>query len=536
MRKSTLSFVTAVSMALLLPQQFASASTTSEVPDQPLAAGEIQEIGPGLYLSASDTYQVYENDVDGGLMARSHTIAGQPQGLAQAQDAPAARSDLGVFGPGWEAEFVGGQLNRSLTQGAGSITTKDLDTGEATRYELTSSFDRPDGGSVNGYTAADGSTVVETVLWDDLAGEMKATVVETPNLDLTTTAADDDSFTDAQGNALPASDLKPSYTWTRLPVSGDAWRVTSLGSKAFGSTTIAYDGVGRVSTVSETATATDPAQTVRVTYAGTSTAAGDTLGDVAGQVKDITVTTGATVQTLARYRYDASGLLKQVTNPSEGIDLAAYTYDGGDRLASMTSDDGTRWELSFTGDAAAPQALETTGSPVPGAEVDGDLGGEGLTPPAEEPIGSDPVGASSYPAQCWAANHWMRYTKSGCTTKVAHYGWRWPEWKTTPSGRKVRGIYKDHCTKSSDKPDGWDFRPACDMHDYGYGVIGNAYTGHTHYLNRSKKGAVDTVFYNTLKDDVCSAYWRKTACRNTAWIYYQAVKSQGNPRNGADAT
>jgi hypothetical protein len=526
-RKAALSLVTVASIALLLPQQFASASTTSEVPDAPLAAGEVQEIGPGLYLSASDTYQVYENDVDGGLMARSHTVAGQPQGLALAQDAPTGRSDLGVFGPGWEAEFVGGQLNRSLTQDAGSITTKDLDTGEATRYELTNSFDRPDGGTVNDYAAADGSTLVETVVWDDLAGEMKATVVETPNLDLTTTATDDDTFTDEQGNAVPASDLKPSYTWTRLPVSGDAWRVTSLGSKAFGDTTVSYDGVGRVSTVSETATATDPAKTVRVTYAGISTAAGDTLGDVAGQVKDITVTTGATVQTLARYHYDASGLLKQVTNPAEGIDLAGYTYDGGDRLASMTSDDGTRWELSFTGDAAAPQALETTGSPEPGAEVDG----EDVIPPAEEP-----VGASAYPPKCSAANHWMRYTKSGCTTKVAHYGWRWPEWKTTPSGRKVRGIYKDHCTKSSDKPDGFDFRAACDMHDYGYGVIGNSYTSHSHYLDTSKKSAVDTVFYNTLKDDVCSDYRHKSICRGYAWTYYQAVKSQGDPKNGADAT
>ncbi|MFE5884562.1 phospholipase A2 [Streptomyces hydrogenans] len=529
-RKAALSLVTVVSTALLLPQQFSSASTASEVPGQPLALGEVQPVGPGLYLSASDTYQIYENDVDSGLMARSHTIVGQPQGLALAQDATAGRSDLAVFGPGWEAEFVGGQLNRTLTQGAGQITTTDLDTGEATPYELTGTFARPDGGSVSDYTAADGSTLVETVVWDDLAGEMTTTVVETLDLDPVTTTADDDTFTDEQGRPLPASDLRPSYTWTRLPVSGDGWRVASVGSKAYGDTTVSYDGVGRVSMVTEPATATGPAQTVRVTYAGTSTAVGDALGDIAGQVKDITVTSGSTVQTLARYHYDGSGLLKQVTNPAAGSDLAGYTYDDGDRLATRTSDDGTRWELSFPGDEAVPQAQETAGSPVPGTEVDTGPG-EGVIAPAEEPIG-----ASAYPPKCSAANHWMRYTKSGCTTKVAHYGWRWPAWKTTPSGRKVRGIYKDHCTKSPDKPDNFDFRSACDMHDYGYGVIGNSYTSHSHYLDTSKKSAVDTVFYNTLKDDVCSDYRHKTICRGYAWTYYQAVKKEGNPKNGANAT
>ncbi|GAA2476943.1 phospholipase A2 [Streptomyces gobitricini] len=530
MRKATLSLVTVVSMALLLPQQIASASTTSEVPDQPLATGEVQAIGPGLYLSENDTYQIHENDVDGGLMGRSHTVAGQPQGLALAQEAPSDRSDLGVFGPGWEAEFVGGQLNRSLIQDSGRITTKDLDSGETTRYDLTSSFDRPDGGSVNGYTAADGSTLVETVLWDDLAGRMKTTVVETPNIDLATTAADDDSFTDEQGNAVPASDLKLGYTWSRLSVSGDAWRVTALGTKAYGDTTVSYDGVGRVSTVAETATAEEPARTVRVTYADTSTASGAALGDIAGQVKDITVTAGSTVQTLARYHYDASGLLKQVGNPAAGSELNSYAYDESGRLATVTTDGGLQWELSFAGDAAAPQALETTGSPEPGSAVE-DGPDQGT-----EPVGSGIDGATAYPSKCWAANHWMRYQKSGCTTKVAHYGWRWPSWKTTPSGRQVRGIYKDHCTKSPDKPSGWNFRPACDMHDYGYGVIGNSYTSHSHYLDTSKKSSVDTVFYNTLKDDVCSAYRAKAACRSTAYTYYQAVKLEGNPKNGAKAT
>lgn len=538
MRRTALPVVAALSLALLLPQQSASAA---ELPDQPLAQGEIQYIGPGMYLSESDSYQVSENDVPVGLMSRSHTVVGQTQGVSQPQDAPSTRSDLGVFGPSWEAEFLGGQLNRKLTPGSGAITTTDLDSNESTRYDLTDSVAGPNGGSVNTYTAADGSTLVENIKWDDLAGELKTTAVETLNLDLTTVEEGDEPPLDQSGNPIPAADLKPSYTWKQVGGSGDTWRVTAVGSKAFKQSTVSYDSVGRVFSVKEPARGETPAQSIQVNYATATTASGETLGDVVGQVKDITLTTGQTVQTLARYSYDGSGLLRKVTNPAEGSDLNAYTYDDNDRVATATADDGARWELTFSGDAAAPQAQETTGTrPEPGSEFEGAPSiaeGEGVTPAAEDFTDGEITDPQAYPRHCSTAVSWMWYQYSGCSTKVAHYGWRNPYWKKTPTGAWVVGINYDHCTRPGvDKPMGWDFRAACDSHDYGYGTIGNSYKGYRYYLDRNKGISVDVAFYNMLYYNTCPAYFWKTACRSTAYNYYTAVFYFGRPKNGANAT
>lgn len=537
MRRSALPIVAAVSMALLLPQQF-SASAAEEVPSAPLAAGEIQNIGPGMYQSANDSYEVSENDVPIGLMGRTHTVAGQAQGISQAQDAPETRSDLGVFGPSWEAEFVGGQLNRKLAQDSGSITTTDLDSGSFTRYELTDSMDGPGGGSINTYTASDGSTLVENAMWDDLAGEMKSSITETLNVDLATAAEGDDAPVGADGNPIPAADLKPTYTWKQASGTGDTWRVTSVGNKAYKPTEISYDAQGRVATVSEPSRGENPAQSLAVNYAAATTATGTTLGDVAGQVKDITVTSGQTVQTLARYTYEASGLLREVTNPAEGSELSSYTYDGDDRLSTLTSGAGGNWELTFSGDAAAPQAQETSGViPDAGSIAPGQAQPDGVSPPSAEFIGGDITDPQANPRACGSPESWIRWW-GDCTTPVAHYGWKWPSWKQTPTGYWVRGINNDHCTDVSDRPSGFNFTSACDAHDYTYGTIGNTWKGYSRYLDRSKDWAADTAFHSLLRNNTCPAYaWYKQGlCKNIAYGYYLGVLSMGHPKNGAYAT
>ncbi|MER5486491.1 hypothetical protein ABT024_25220, partial [Streptomyces sp. NPDC002812] len=371
-----------MSMALLVPQFPASAE---EVPSAPLASGEIQNIGPGMYQSATDSYRIFESDVASGLMGRKHTITGQAQGVSQAQDAPQTRSDLGVFGPSWQAEFVGGELNRKLVQESGAIVTTDLDSSQSTRYEMTDSLEAPGGGSINTYTSSDGSTIVENVTWDDLAGEMKSSITETVKLALGAAAEGDSGPVGANGAPIPAADLNPTYTWKQVSGSGDTWRVTSAGNKAYKATQISYDAQGRVATVKEPARGENAEKSLALNYATATTASGSTLGDVAGQVKDITVTTGQTVETLARYTYEASGLLREVTNPAAGSELSSYTYDGADRLSTLTSGDGGDWQLTFTGDAAAPQAQETSGgipdagSIVPGSQEHPD----GVSPPSE---------------------------------------------------------------------------------------------------------------------------------------------------------
>ncbi|MYS14522.1 hypothetical protein GTW73_11240 [Streptomyces sp. SID4982] len=130
----------------------------------------------------------------------------------------------------------------------------------------------------------------------------------------------------------------------------------------------------------------------------------------------------------------------------------------------------------------------------------------------------------------------MYYTKSGCTTKVAHYGWHSPSWRKLPNGTSVRGITHDHCTQSPDKPWGYNFIPACDQHDYGYGTIGNSYKGYYKFLSRNKGLNVDGVFWTSLFTKTCNAYFTSMNCRATANVYYSFVTVLGRAKNGANAT
>ncbi|MEU5219150.1 phospholipase A2 [Streptomyces sp. NPDC020807] len=528
-----------MSLALLLPQA-PTASATEEPPAQPQTTGVISEVGPGTYQSDDDQFQLTENDVPISLMGRTHIVSGAGAGVAQALDAPTTRSDLGVFGPSWQAQFLGGQLNRQLSQGSGFVTTKDLDLNDSVRYNLTDSLARPDGGSTTTYTAADGSTIVVNSVWDDLLGQMATTATETQNVDLTVAPTGDDAPVTAAGTAYAAADLKPKVTWKQVGTGADNWRVSGVGSTATKMSTVSYDTAGRVKQINEPARGETAAQTVKVTYATVTTASGSTLGDVAGQVKDISVTSGATVETLARYSYDGAGLLTKVSNPAAGADLNTYTYDGIDRVTSLTSEDGARWELAYAGEAVAPSATETTGTvPVPGSTATGSPSQdqpEGVAPAAEDFSGSEINDPYAYPSQCSTAYTWMRYSRSGCSTKVAHYGWRNPFWTKTPTGTSVRGIYYDHCTTAPDKPLGYDFRAACDSHDYGYGTIGNAYKGYRYYLDKYKGWQADAEFWNLLYNKTCPKYWTTGACRKIANVYYGFVAVIGRAKNGAYAT
>ncbi|MFF0765729.1 phospholipase A2 [Streptomyces sp. NPDC003737] len=527
MRRIALPVAVALGLTLLAPLQPASAT---EVPDQPLAEGTIQPIGPGTYQSASDSFQINETDTSAGLVGRSHSVVGQLQGVSQAQDAPNDRSDLGVFGPSWDAEFLGGQLNRKVTYGSGSITTTDLDANESVRYNLTDSIDGVNGGSVNTYTSADGSKLVENITWDDLAGELKTTIVETLNIDLTTPVAGDDVPVDSLGNPIPAADLKPTYTYKQVGGGGDNWRVTAVGNTTYGKSTVSYDSRGRVSTIKDPASVETP-QSVKVNYATTTTASGETLGDVTGQVKDITVTSGQTLQTLASYSYDGSGLLRKVTNPSEGTDLNTYTYDTNDRLATVATP-ADQWDLSYVGDAAAPDAVQTVGTPPPAPD-------DPITLPAVEPDPPASAGPTA-PSHCNLAMRWIWWQYGDCVTTVAHYGWRDPSWRQLPNHRYIMGITYDHCTNAADKPLGYDFRTACDGHDYTYGVMGNWYKNQPRRMAPAvaNKQDADREFYDLTKNQTCPVYKTSWVCKAVAWSYYEAVSSRwgGNPKNGADAT
>ncbi|WP_229919221.1 phospholipase A2 [Streptomyces minutiscleroticus] len=522
----------------MLPQHQALAAETI---DQPLAEGTTQDVGPGQYLSETRSFEVTETDVPGILLNRRHSVRAGADGVASPEDAPDTRADMGVFGPSWEAEFVGGQLNRKLEQRDNTILVTDLGVNETLQYKLRSSVDYPSGGGVKKYATSDGSQLTETSRWNEAKGALETSVMEVIGVDLATTAEGDDAFTDASGAPIPAADLKPTYKWEQAGTGVDTWRVTSVGSNIY-ATDVEYDARGRVAEITNPAFGEKPETSTTVTYANATTATSSSAGDYAGQVKEITVTEGATTQTLARYAYDSSGLLRIVTNPAESGDpQATYAYDSTDRLSDVTSTTNGSWHLDFPAGSALPGATPTGEAvPTPGAAVEGDAPSPDSTltdpPAASEFVDDDLSGPQSYPSKCSTATSWMYYTKSGCTTKVAHYGWHSPSWKKLPNGTKVRGINHDHCTSAPDRPLGYDFRPACDQHDYGYGTIGNSYKGYYKYLSRNKGLNVDGVFWTSLYTKTCNGYFFKSPCRSTANLYYAAVTVFGRAKNGAKAT
>ncbi|SEF95434.1 phospholipase A2 [Nonomuraea solani] len=526
--------------AMLLPFVAVATPVSATVLADP-APAEVQEIGPGQYSSDDKTFKLSELDVSAGAISRRHGVALAGGDLARPQSAPATRPELGVFGPGWQAEFVGGAINRKLENQNGTIVVSELDEGTSTSYALKSSVSFPDGGGIQTYQATDGSKITETTRWDAAIGAMRTTTAETYVTDLGPLEAGDDTFTNADGTPVSNTDLQLTYTWSRQPgaPSADPWRVTSVGTAAFGKSSISYDGQARISSVKEPATAETPESVTRFTYATATTATGTALGDFAGRLKNITVAYGTDApQTEASYAYDPNGLLRTVSDPSVGATQATYAYDPVGRLSSIESVNSGGWQLTFPAGAAAPQVTATDlDMPVNGGTTEGAAGVEDPNvdePPASDflPDGLDPP--QSYPKKCNTGKTWMWYTKSGCSAFSFHGGkFRKPAWKRTASGFKVRGIEYDHCTKSPDRPAKFDFRPACDSHDYGYGLMTNQKKRYKYYLDRNvvRKLDVDTRFYITLRDKVCGGYFIlvRGACKKLAKVYYAAVLAFGMP-------
>ncbi|MEU7855929.1 phospholipase A2 [Nonomuraea sp. NPDC049141] len=530
-----LTIVTAVTAVILplvavLPGQAAVATT---------AADSDQPVGPGQYFSDTKTFELNEIDASAGAIGRKHGVAAVDGSLAQPKAVPASRADLSVFGPGWQAEFLGGTTGRKLDILSNAVQVTELDSGEKVTYAFKSSASFPDGGEVRRYEAENGSKLTQTTRWDATAGTMSTTISETIATNLGTTEAGDDGFTDDSGNPISSANLNQVYTWQQTGVSqGDTWRVTRVGTNAFGTSTVQYDTQGRVATVTEPAGGEEPASTLAFTYATSTTATGTALGDYAGRLKQITQTAGSgTPETVAAYGYDTAGLLRSMADPRDSsIPPATYGYDPTGRLTTIDSRMSGAWALAYTGDSALPAATATSTTRWPDAS---DSEPPALSPAAPGSVPSGGVaGPMSYPASCWAAVHWLYHSRN-CAAWAAHYGWHAPYWRQLPTKRWVVGILYDHCTNSPDAPSGFNFRAACDMHDYGYGLIGNNWKRwyYPYYLDTSRKTDVDVLFYTTLRDWTCTAYskWVRGLCKSIAWTYRQAVR-KGNPKNGANAT
>ncbi|MEU6744272.1 phospholipase A2 [Streptosporangium sandarakinum] len=454
-------------------EEFASPPTLTVTSDIPFTPGEGDDpadpgpadFKPGRVDVDTGVWITSGTDVveDGLITTRSHS-AGQRVDITQPNEA--------VLGPNWRFEPLGGTLGDRLKDfSANGYIQINLSIGtESQRFQADSA--RP-----GTFVSTDGGgTLVKNA---------------------------DGTFTQT---GTPAG---VDYTWAKV---GADHLITSVGNADTGMIAVTYDAQGRVSRMaSPTATEgtcttadTPGCSSVTFRYATATTATSTRLGDITGQLKDISYDAAGDPApvSVVSYAYDTAKRLREVKNlrqlDGEPITTSSYTYDAAGNITRLVTPEEGTWNLSYG---------------APGK----------LTAATEETTTS----AMALPARCKYASQYL-WGKDGCWAGPVpmSYGGKklQPYWKRTPGNKAVVGVNDDHCTSSPDKPDNYDFRPACDMHDYGYGII---------YLDqgwrKSKKYSVDAVFYTTLRDYTCNAYpaKRRPVCRTYASQYYQFVRKYG---------
>ncbi|MEV6871634.1 phospholipase A2 [Amycolatopsis sp. NPDC051128] len=408
---------------------------------------------------------------DGLITTRSHS-AGQRIDVTQPNE--------NVLGPNWRLEPLGGMLGDRL---------KDFSANGYVQINLTSGTDSnrylADPATPGRFVAEDGSTVVKNP---------------------------DGTFTEHS-----SAETGTTRTWT---AAGDDYLVSGVRDADGGTTVVTYDAQGRVRVIASPTVPQDacvppgsPAcGTATFNYATTTTATRTQFGDVAGQLKDISYDPAGdpAPTTVVGYAYDAAARLRQVKDlrqvDGEPISTSSYSYDAAGNITQLTTPADGTWNLTYS---------------APGRMTGASKAATLMALPAHCKYASQYLWGTD---GCWAGPVPMEY--GGPKLQ--------PRWKRTPGNKAVVGVNNDNCTSpTGSRPSGFDFRVACDMHDYGYGII---YLK-TREWDKSKKSAVDSVFYTTLRDYTCNAYsnayiprvtWtRRSLCRDWAWKYYQGVKYGG---------
>ncbi|WP_433259485.1 phospholipase A2 (plasmid) [Streptosporangium sp. CA-135522] len=414
-------------------------------------------------------------DTDGLLTTRSHS-AGQRIDLTLPNES--------VLGPHWRLEPLDGVLGTRLKDFSanGYIQVNHTSGTGSDRYEA-------DPAKPGTYVAPEIGTVVKNA---------------------------DGTFTQAR------LDTGMTYTWTKV---GTDILITKLGSDDTGMTVVAYDAQGRISGLAQPATPQDDCTVAGAAgcafatyqYATATTATATMFADIAGQLKAIThAGPAATPVTAVTYAYDNLKRLRKVEDSrqldGDPVKTWTYAYDSSGNITQLTTPSDGTWKLSYS--APGKLATATQSAPV-----------------------MLRAAASSCPAPY--ASDYMLYGR--CSTRVdvlkgSGTVWRTPFWKGTKTGGSVYGITNDGCSAPliGDKPPtvpGLTFKPACDSHDYGYGLIRNKLNGMSNGLPRSKRTHVDAVFKTIMKTRICAAQnvsIYRERCNDWANIYYNAVRAKGD--------
>ncbi|WP_308189029.1 RHS repeat-associated core domain-containing protein [Streptacidiphilus sp. ASG 303] len=185
--------------------------------------------------------------------------------------------------------------------------------------------------------------------------------------------SEDLTLTGKTGDAtLVLKDTEGTTTTFTKPAGASTWQLaTSRLATANSTTTVVPDVVqtgGKVRpkyVIAPTSAIADPAtcqatpatkgcRMLEYVYATATTAAGSTLGDYAGQVKQIKLwattpgDSASTTTVVTQYAYDASGRLREVWDPRISPALkTAYTYDANGRVTTLTPPGELPWTFTY---------------------------------------------------------------------------------------------------------------------------------------------------------------------------------------------
>ncbi|MEU8613754.1 DNRLRE domain-containing protein, partial [Actinoplanes sp. NPDC048791] len=316
-----------------------------------------EKLGPGSVNLLTGDYTITQTDVSAYALSATRTASSRVPGKGAAQEGQAP-----IFGKEWVAgtiamlpEFDGTNIRRISDTAVTLISAEGEETGFTANAARTGWVPEPG------------------------AEELTLTGSVTGTLTLTDTDGVISTFARPSGTAttwqLQKTELD-GLTNTATTVVSEA--VTVGGKQVARPTRV----VGPTSAVAASACGATPStkgcRVLEYGYATTTTATGSTLGDVAGQVKELRIwstepgAAAATARVVQSYTYDADGRLREAWNPQISPAVKTrYTYDAAGHVTQFTQGADLPWDLAYDQGGKLLSVTRATLAPGSASAVDG---------------------------------------------------------------------------------------------------------------------------------------------------------------------
>ncbi|MBD0737047.1 hypothetical protein BGM09_28305 [Streptomyces sp. CBMA29] len=297
--------------------------------DRNVGSAPSVDVGPGSVNALTGDYGVGAQDVSAFGQVFSRTLSSrQPTAGSDAE------GQTPILGPQWVSGVAAPASDWDYVRQTSATSVAVVDSsGIATGFTAT---------SAGGWKPEPGAE--KLILTGSLTGSFK--------------------LTDGQGATTTFAKVDPSAkTWqmaTSYLATSDSTSTVVSEKVAVGGKTLARPKylVAPTSAVTAATCASTPAtkgcRLVEFVYATSTTATSTSLGDFAGQLREVRLwSTGpgaaaATSKSAQMYQYDSTGYLRQTWNPQVTPSLfTKYSYDASGRLATLTPPGELPWTFTY---------------------------------------------------------------------------------------------------------------------------------------------------------------------------------------------